>query len=223
MAWNPVPGIIENLLAEGLIAALSIGAVVTWLNKIKSAWLVPLCWGLGAFVVVLVGVGALRVIATPVTGLDITTFSNIEDRVRTWVDNFNLSEQNEPIESAFFRRLITMPNGNRIIISRPRDLDKYVLLQTVLTPGAGEQVMWKKLTPKQLSKVTSDVKIELARSKINFKIGDGTFVMILEKRIPIAPDLTESVLVQQIDDMDSAATLAQLTTMENLERYGILP
>jgi len=108
MAWNPIPGIVENLLAEGIIAAFIGGGVLVFLKKRMSSWFVPLLWGLCGAVIILIGFGALRLIAIPLPDRSQSvTSDNAESIVVSWLDHFHLNVRNEPLDTTLFRRVVT--------------------------------------------------------------------------------------------------------------------
>ena len=201
------------------LLALVGGIIVAYLKAKGKPWATPALYGLGGFaLIVFLGVASERLLTQPQERI---TAENIEGHVKAWFDNFHFAVRSEPNEQAYFRRVATLPNGNKVIATRLKDLARYLTLQTILTPGKEEQALWDKLSPPRFGQVVLQMTIEAARSKTIFTSRTRPFVMVLEKRIPITNDLTEAVLIQHIDELDCTVVLLQNIVVNMFKEYGL--
>jgi hypothetical protein len=224
MWWQSfTEGVAEHLVAEGIIVSLAGGGLIAWLKRRASSWLTPICWGISGTAVILIGVGALRLIAIPFPDrTQLVTSDNVEALVVGWLDHFRLNVRNEPMEGSFFRRVVTMPNGNAIAISRTRVQDHYVLLDAGLRPTDDDQRMLAKLTPQGTAELVDEMRLEAARLETNCTVTSNPIQAVFEKRIPITNALTEDLFIGKIDEMDSAEVAVQETVRIALRKNGLL-
>lgn len=227
MAWNPIPGIIENLVAEGIVAALVGGGVLVWLRKRASPWLVPICWGLGGFFVILGCFGALRIIATPLPHqIDAITTENVEAHLVQWIDAFHFSRQKLPDASdRYFTYVVTTESGGRtsVIRSRLAPFDHYLIMQTGITVDQENATRLHELSQRNSDLLIRDLRIEMARFKIGFmNIQLPLTTITLEKQLPITTDISEASFVQALDDVDSARVLLASVITKDLDELSKL-
>ena len=139
---------------------------------------------------------------------DRTTVDNIEGRVREWLDNFGLTvrKRSDTASAEFFRYVVTMRNDDKIELVRPRNRDHYIVLVSRLVFPAEE---WRRLTPAQIDKAASAITLELTRGRVTFTTNPPYSEWSLERRIPIAPNLSERDLIRAVDEMDSTIASVQ--------------
>ena len=118
---------VRSVLA-GIIATILGGIVVSYLTYTGSAWVTP----------VLNGILATLMLAAIYTLIRLPNWSrvstrNIEQRVRTWVDNFGLGVQRADLNETHFTLVLTLKNGGHVVVSRHKDRERYLTLQSDLT------------------------------------------------------------------------------------------
>ena len=186
--------------------ALLMGLLLFWVGmlifvKSKTVKIVGL--------VILIGITIFAFIKVISIQQQITTPQNLQKKVISWLNNFQLSSEDKTDDAAYFRYIIKMQSGSKINIVRLKNQKNYVLLQIVLEP---DENILKQLSRAQVEELFSQMKIEIARQKINFMVPDKKHKNIyLEKRIPIGAGLTEDVFISAIDEMDSTAAILRET------------
>lgn len=196
--------------------------MIAWLTKRASPWLVPLCWGIGASVVILLGAGALAVIAksAPLSATA-TTVDNIEANIRHWVDTFHLSIQRVADDPAsYFAYNVSSRYGRTTTIIRSRQLERYLLMQNSVSVGPEHLRQLTALPQPQAILLVRDLSIEMARFKIGFEYNIPLTVVVIKKTLPITTDLTEASFVQAFDEMESAQVLLLNLIPRELEAFA---
>lgn len=149
---------------------------------------------------------------------------NLQATVRGWLDSFGIATQPIDDPDAIFAMRVTLANDLHAEILQPKKLDRYIVLRSAVTLGPEDRAMYDKLSQTDKDKVGLALQIEMARAKIGFQLDLMTpnlpVQLILERRIPITNDLTEAVLMQNIDDMNSAKILAMQTLTRSF-RYDV--
>lgn len=196
----------------GIIIGLIGSAVAAWMKERGySLWTDSTRYGLTVFALLIVSWAGIKTILRqePAKPEPITA-QNVEEHVKKWLEHFRIGSRNEPQPETTFRRIATLMDGNNVIIYSKPELDRYIILNAVLRPSDADAEIIGKLTPAQLEMVNERVKLEAARAKVVYGISRSTFMVLLEKRIPLTANLDEALFVQQIDELDSATVLIQL-------------
>jgi hypothetical protein len=153
-----------------------------------------------------------------------TNPNTVESRVRSWLGSFRLNVQDAPSEDAYFRIIVSKENGNKITVARLKERDRYIVLQGTIAPSEQDRAVLGKLSHDEAEQLRDELVAEMARARIShtgilLPFGNVT----LEKRIPITDELTEDVLIGQIDDLDSTLVLFRDITIMALRRNKLIP
>lgn len=201
--------IFGTLLGEAIVWGLTAAGVTTYLRKKGSEWLIPTVWGLGVFVLVLLGFGAVRVISVgPSFGQTTVTTSNVESNVKNWLERFGYSIQKLPSsDDKFFAYVATnVGNGRKTQITRlkqsPRDA--YLILANSVTLGTEDAERLKKLTDRQRGLFNLDLAAQMATQKMVFTAyGVPVSQIEVDRGVPIS-GLSEYNFIDAMDNMDSS-------------------
>lgn len=140
-------GTLQSILGA-LIISLIPGAVVAYLVRIQSGWSGPVFMGMCAMAVTMVIVLALDAIRRLPPRRVIPNINNIESCVRDWLNNFQCSVKKAPIESAYFRYLVTVDSGTKMLVGRVKgDFQDYVQIRADMSPNADDLEKFNTLVP----------------------------------------------------------------------------
>src|SRR5579863_4498784 len=199
-----INSLFEGTLSKAIWAALSAGGsiVLAWLKRKGWPWAIPILYGFGIFALVTFSLIGLQIWFTPGPNLSerITT-ENIEGHVRNWLDGFGLGVQRQTDASALFEFVVSVRNGNRIVIERTRDRDRYLSIQGSMNVSPEHAAIIGKLSDAQSLQMFDEITLEMARSKIGFQVetapkSSRVQSVIAFKGIPITEDLTGDILIR---------------------------
>jgi hypothetical protein len=187
----------------------TIAAVVGYFKKQENKWVSPMLYGLGAVALValiLIEIDMRNQIITEQASR--TTTENIQEKVRSCLETFNLNMQSEPVKEVYFRYIVIMPNKNKITIIRPKDRDKYLVFQALLIPDEQSIPLLKNLSKEQTRKLWMQMRMEALRRV------DTTYVDVntiyIEKLLPITTELNEHTIIETLNHMDASMAILQI-------------
>lgn len=193
--------------------------MMAYLKATGSRLVSPILYGLATFALTLFIILVLRGMAALPRPQQEITPENVESNIRNWLDTFRLAAKKESNPEAYFIFVVTAPNGNPIVVTRTKALDRYITYQATLTVSPQHLEILDKLPEDQSTQLIRELTIELARSRIGFSIvGPGLKGIVLNKALPITNNLTEGTFAQYLDEMDSGLILARETIVLALER-----
>lgn len=165
---------------------------------------------------VLIGLACLMVIMFALTGRavlsheqPVTTVENIEQNIKAWIDNDNLTIQKVEDPGAFFEYTIRVQNGTPISFARVKNREKYIEFQANITLAPEHQKMLSKMPKAEAAKVEEEIILELSRSRMGYHF-EGTTpdlpfqVIAIQKAIPITESLNEATFTDYINQIDDA-------------------
>jgi hypothetical protein len=127
-----VRGIITNIVSAILVAGA--GVVITVLARNASLWTTPVLYGLSASALLSISILAFRAMVRIPRARTLPTIENIESLVRLWLDNFRLGVRNDPNPETFFRLIVTMDSGTKLVVGRPiGELSGYLIVRGEIT------------------------------------------------------------------------------------------
>ncbi len=199
-------GTLQSILGA-VILALIPGVAVTYLAHVQSVWTKPLLLGLTAFALAAFIVLAIDAIRRLPPRRVIPNVKNIEICVRDWLNNFQYAVKKSPVETAYFRYLVTVDSGTKMFIGRPKgDFQDYVLIRSDLIPGPQDLEHIATLTTLQTAVIVGNIRLELARHHVGYlNISIPIKDAHIFKRIPIRETLTEHDFVAAIEEVEAAA------------------
>jgi hypothetical protein len=213
-----------SLLAAVIIALIP-GAIVTYLAKIQSAWTTPLLLGMTAATLAAVIILALDAIRRLPPRRVIPTTENIESCVRDWLNNFLCSVKKAPIENAYFRYLVTLGSGTKVLVGRVKgDLQDYLQIRADLNPGPDDLKKFVTLTQLEQAVVLSNIRLEMARRHIGYRnLAIPANDAHLFKRIPIRETLTEHEFIGAVEEVEAAILAVGLVFALEFVKTGKFP
>jgi hypothetical protein len=203
-------GIISNWLSTVLI--MTGGLLIAYLKKQSSSWLGPAIWGFGGS-----GLVAFTLLcfwgisAIPKNRPPDVTMSNVEENLRTWMDDFGLSTKKEDSPAAYFSLTTTLPNGDPITVSRLKSHERYIAIQAIITIADEHKKILSALPKDELDELEAQLSLELGRAKTTNIISHPLDRVVLLSRMPITPTMTEDEFMRQLDGLDSGIQLVRNT------------
>jgi hypothetical protein len=219
-----VDGTLQSVLAAFLIALVP-GAVMTYLMRIQSAWSVPVMMGMCAMAVAMIILLALDAIRRLPPRRVIPNLKNIESCARDWLNNFQYSVKKSPVETAYFRYLVTVDSGTQMLVGRTKDdFQDYILIRSDMSPTAEDMSRFNSLSDIEKAVLIGSIRLELARRNVGYQNltipGDNFFI---SKRVPIRETLTEHEFIAAIDEVEGAAHSVALVFGLEVVKAGKLP
>jgi hypothetical protein len=137
----------------------------------------------------------------------IPNLGNIESCVRDWLNNFQCSVKKSPVETAYFRYLVTVDSGTKMLIGRTKgDFQDYVQIRSEMNPSPSDMAYFDSLSDIQRAVVVGNIRLELARRQVGYRnLSIPTNDFYIFKRIPIRETLTEHEFINAVDEVEAAA------------------
>jgi hypothetical protein len=215
-------GLLSNLISALLIAG--VGIVVSILKAKNVRFLPSLMYGLAASTLTGLLIVALNVQhKLVIEQKSMTTVENVQEKVRSSLENFRLTVRNDPDKSSYFKYVVTLKNNNKVSILRPKDKENYLVLKATLVPDTTTKNVLDKFSEIQHSELLIQLMAEASKRDVTINIEPNLEGIQLEKRIPITAELTEYVLIETIDYMDGTMVLLRNTIAHHLIRFTNKP
>jgi hypothetical protein len=107
----------------------------------------------------------------------------------------------------YFCFKVALPTGRRVLVGRPKELDRYITVRAAVTVSPEHQALLAKMPSVAQARIFHDLAIEMARFKIGFAQTAPLRNIVLIRLLPIVDTLTESVLMETIEEVDTAELL----------------
>lgn len=214
----------QNLLAQWVWWLLTIagGVVLAILKKRAPSWASPALYGLGGSALIAVVILALGNLSS-LPQQERVTPANVEAHVRSWCDALGLAIKRQPVEAdSYFSFAVTLNSGNVITVNRIRERDRYIIFRGGVTVSPDHAAIIGKLSDEQRIRLTDELTLELARSKLGFTIGTPIRRVLLAKSVPIGNGLTEDVFAGYLDEIDSGILLVREAFRLALDRIRLI-
>jgi hypothetical protein len=221
MEWNTIwQAFLAHWISELLI--LGSTALLAVLKERNSKWAGVFAYGFAGFAFMSIIVFTFTGHAIFSTETPHTTSENVESNVRVWADKFSLGIQKQADDKFSFVYAISLPTGRGVLVGRPKQREGYLQFQgnTALSPE--HEAALKKLSPSQLERISDEISLEMARSKVGFAaIGVPFKGLVVSKAVPITSSLTEDSFVATLDEIDSDMLLAREAIRLAFFRNGV--
>jgi hypothetical protein len=183
--------------------AIIFGVSMSVIARYAPAWAYPALVGLFGC---LLGLGillALKAIRNLPPTPEIVTTENVEEHVRTWLYNTNLTVKRDPIPEAYFRFLVTTDGQRKIFVGRPKgDWTDYLIFRVEIITTEADRKALETFSHEELIIFAYDLRLELSRAKMGHSaLKVEGFNLI--KRVPITPSLTEDGLINVVWEMEA--------------------
>jgi len=214
-------GITSSLIWE-LVLILGVGIV---LERLKAK--VPTF--AGRILYVLAGMACVSIMLFTFTGRAIlsqqspeTTPENVQKNIRAWLDTFKLGEQEQSDDNSYFNYVVALPNGNHVIVARPKARDHYITFTASVTVSQEHAVLLAKMNKDEAQQIADEVALDISMYKIGHSmVGPSPLKgVILIKGVPITSSLTESAFISHLDEMDNAVSVALEAIRTTIETHN---
>lgn len=200
----------DSILA-GIFVAV-VWAIVAYLFSLASALAVPIFYGGVAGAMALLCCVAVMVMRRLPSELPVSE-SNIESRVRDWLDNFRVTVKNDPSDDNYFRLQITLDGGAQMTVLRSKTGNsEYVEVISDLGIRGEAKKLLELFTESEIAEILLEIKVELARAQVGYSglaLPAENFRLFV--RVPILPGLTEFFFMSMIGRVEAAMNLVFLT------------
>jgi hypothetical protein len=190
---------ISNLIA-GIVAF-----VVTYLSHDGSAWVKPLLCGAGAWLLTFCSILAYRISKNlPVKTKPIDA-GNVQQRIREWVDKFNLTVKSVKDENSYFFFIVTTDGGKKVSIVRTKDqFSDYILVKGFFKAENDDRALLESLSEDEKTTARLAINLELSRAVMGYKSEKSVLDDItIFKRIPITPSLHEEHIFSLVWEIEA--------------------
>lgn len=198
------------------------GATTTLLARYLSNWATPALYGLAGSALLSVTIVALKAIARLPRRRPVTDLENIESEVHRWLDNFRVTVKNDPITEAYFRFIVTLDSGTKVVVGRPRgELSGYILVRGEVILGPEDQKMIAALSQDEVADLLLELRLELARAKVGYSgLALPIDTIAIFKRIPISEALTEDAFFNKLEEVEAALNTVGIISVKGFRRNG---
>jgi hypothetical protein len=196
----------ENLF-HGILAnaiyAIVFGVTMAIIARYAPAWSHPALFGLAASLLGLCILLALRAIRNLPPTTETINSDNIEENVRTWLYNTNLTVKRDPTPETYFRFLVTTDGDKKIFVGRPKsDWSDYLVFRSDLVTSEKDRETLNAFSREEAVMLAYDIRLELSRAIMGHtKLTVEGFKLV--KRIPITHSLTEDALINVVWEMEA--------------------
>ncbi len=154
-------------------------------------WFTPVLWGLiGAGIVAVILASLVLVKRIPARSPEVTT-ANIETNIRNWLDAFQIGTKKVEDPQWLFAFVAELDNKIHVLIARPKNLDRYVILQSAITLSPEHKVIFDKLSESDKAIFAARLSIEISRAGVGYTMDLVHGLITLIRRVPITPNLNE--------------------------------
>lgn len=193
-----------NILTEVLLS-IGGGAVLAAI-KVKypdlASWLL---YGLGvsALIFVCLTMGSLP------RQISLVNVSNPQDTVKQWLSGLGSGVLEQQDVNTEFELFVTMQDGNKIAIARPKISPNKVLISLALSMRPREKVVLDKMTKPDQDRFRRNLRLEFARARVPYYLSDNGQIINFVQMLSIR-ELTESQFLAAIETLEHDATLASV-------------
>lgn len=211
----------QGLLVNGVYALLILGggAVMAILySKLPEIYSMAAKGLVGSASVAVIIFCYLGILNRP-KRLAVITPENAEENVKAWIEKFNLTHKRVEDASVLWAYLVTLNDGNSILVMRRKDRDKYVYFQGNVVFAPEHLLVYKTLSPVQSNRLAERLALQLAQTYMTFNlIGvDATPGFAISTRIPITAGMTEDEVMLKIDQTDAGMIIGKVVIRQYLE------
>ena len=92
--------------------------MVAYMAHSGSLWAAPTIYGLAASALLMIAVVCVKVVGRPPAKRPVVDSGSIEQVLRSWLDNFRAGVKNDPGPDVYFRYIVTVDSGAKIVVAR---------------------------------------------------------------------------------------------------------
>lgn len=194
--------VVNGLITAGVIAGG--GVVLTLLRAFLPNLFTYVLWCLIGSALTSAIVVAWILLRRIPKRLPETTPENVEGNIRSWLDAFLITTQkiNEP--NAMFGLLVTLQSGMKIVIVRPKDLNRYIQMETAIVMSPDDKARFDALSKEEQNIFGATLSVDLSRTGMGYVMDLPNNSVVLSRRIPITANLNESAFMEALEALDHA-------------------
>ena len=143
-----------------------------------------------------------------------TTPASLEGLVTNWVDNVGLKSERLPaleVSDSYFTRIVTMAGGRKIAVILPKDIQRFLVLQSRLVLSATHRKTFDRFSITQKANVTRQIQLELSRLGIGYLIEKPLQDITVDLKLPISGELTEAKFIDALNRVDAGVQVVDST------------
>ena len=216
----------NNMVAAVLFAGVAMIATILYTHY-GPTWVSSIAKGLVAFFCVLASFMVVRIMLALPLARERITVENIESKLLEWLHKFHLTITNHPLSEAHFCVQVTV-NEKHLFIGRAKGewSDYLELWAWIKEADEEEKKIITSLTLDQISWITINLKVELARARIGYTgFGEIGQSYRINKRIPITESLTEERVINAVWEIEATLNTLYYSVVKDihLAKAGKLP
>jgi hypothetical protein len=144
--------------------------------------------------------------------------SSLEQTIRGWLDNVDLSTKPSSDPTWDFGLLTTLPDGQAIQIIQRKERKGFLDFQANLAISAEHQAILKAMPAAYFEKLTQEIVIRVFLANMVLAIRTQLSDVSFFSQVAVTADLTEHDLLTHIREMDNAVLLARKAILLGVER-----
>ena len=135
--------------------------------------------------------------------------TKLDEEVRAWADVFGFGTSRRQLENAYFGMVVTLKNSAKVTVFRPKDMDRYLILQSRLV------FKDESSDAEAAEKIANQIKLELSRARLEYIFEPPLKAVTIIKKLPISNQLTENMFTEGLLEIDSAIRVAVMVAVIN--------
>lgn len=151
------------------------------------------------------------------------TPDNVQNHVRQWIDSFSLEHGITTWPQWHFGFRVTFGRVRVFVVRTTAHGNYLTLIARIGGIPTQQRQAFERLSPQERTQFFGELALETARAKIAFNSDPNLAVIQIEKRIQITPELTESDLMQGLQEINFSATIIWSTIALRLGQQPELP
>jgi hypothetical protein len=207
--------IIHATIVEIIVAIIVAVSITVW-GRFKDKWSWPtvILYSLVAIACVLYIFDRFSRPSPPIKEVapikEVVNEQNIESKIRDWLDTFNVKVQKISVvdhPDVYFGFLVTYEDGKKVAVSRSKALGHYLTIEASVAVSTEQKMALEKLTQPERDIFWEKLTLELSSSRVRAHGQWPLDLITVNRLIPINKDLTESILIDRLDDVHSDQSL----------------
>ena len=214
-------GLAINLVSN--VISVAVGAIVTYLSHDGSTWIKPVLAGGFAWLLTFCSLLAIRISRTFPVKVTPLNADNVQQRIRDWLDKFNMTVKNETDDQSHFLFTVTTDGGAKVCIRRFKgNFSDYITVTGLITVDEESRATFAGFTEDEKTAAHLAIKLELARAVMGYRTENGVLDDItIFKRVPITPSLNEEEVFKLVWEIEAMLNTLFIVAAMAIHRHKV--
>jgi hypothetical protein len=198
--------LLQTLIGNAVwtIVAFVVGLTVAWFQGRGSRLIIPLFYGLGAMIALLIIGVLVRLLISP-NPYGLTREDPVELNLRKWLAIYQLRVEKFTEPDAEFALSITTKNNRKVNVYRLKDQNQYLYFLGHLNITKADQDKVLKLSPTKRKRLNYDMALELSHYRVGINLKLDSIEL---DNTALIEDLNETKFIERVDNIDRAMHVA---------------